>query len=394
MLKKNLKLLIIFLLALFSFLFLSFSSIVFLKKNNEHLGITGIVKKQFTNDEIIYSSSINLDYKNYILEKFKLIKPDILILGSSRTQYYPQYLFQEKLLIAQQPFYSFDMFYSSLSELLKIHRPKLLIVGIDWWLFNKNYNEKQAKIFDKTLKVSRNSKIGGNKKFYNYSFNEILKPYYWIIKNKISLEFFIKTILSESFENIGVMANVYKSGYDMNGYFVDNFSLSGKKQYDIKFKDTIDQIKNNKKDFSKFQFDSNSLEIYKKINEIALKNNIKIISIMHPLSPSVYQQITKNNYLKNLNLISKNLEFDENFFNFTNKNYFNDCQFIDGTHSGEVLNYINLKKISETKDFLSKFLSDEISTDDIIRNVKRVTFKNQSKIAKKEIDFLAIGCKK
>ena len=394
MLKNNINLIIIFILAFFFFLIMSFTSIVFLKKNNEHLGITSIVEKQFNNSEIIYSSAINLDYKNYILEKFKLVKPDILILGSSRTQYYPQYLFQKRLLIAQQPFYSFDMFHSSLTELVKIHKPKLLIVGIDWWLFNKNYNEKQAKIFDKTLKVSRNSKIRNNKKFYNYSFNEIIKPYFWIINNKISLKYFIKTILSESSQNIGVMANVYKSGYDINGYFVDDFSISGIKKYDLKFQDTIKQIKENKKDFSKFEFDTNSLEIYKRIKEIALQNNIKFISIMHPLSPSVYTQLVKDNYLKNFDLISKNLDFDKNFFNLTNKNYFNDCQFIDGTHSGEVLNFINLQKISDSKNFLKNFLSPKINEDDIAKNIQRVTFKNQSKIGKRENDFLALGCKK
>lgn len=394
MINKNISLLIIFILSLLFFCFMSLASIIFLEKNNEHLGIKGIVNKQFHDKEIIYSSSINLDYKNYILEKFKLIKPDILIIGSSRAQYYPQYIFQKKLLIAQQPFYSFDMFHSSLSELVKIHKPKLMIMGVDWWLFNKIYNEKQAKIFDKTLKSSRNSKNRDDKKFYNYSLNEVIKPYYWIIQNKITLNFFIKTIFSEPFNNIGVMANVHKSGYDINGYFVDNYSLSGNKKFDIKFEDTIRQIKNNKKDFSTFQFDFNSLEIYKKINELALINDIKIISIMHPLSPKVYEQLYKNNYLKNLNQVSENLKFDENFFNFSFKDYFNNCQFVDGTHSGEVLNYLNLKKISEKKAYLLSFLSPKIKIDDIANNINRVTFKNFSKLAENEIDFLDIGCKK
>ena len=248
--KIKTNLLLYFIISLITLSLLSLASITFLMKNNEHLSIKSIVSKQIHNKDVIYSSAINLDYKNYILEKYKITKPDILILGSSEAQYYPQYLFQRKMMIAQQPFYSFEMFLNSLEELIKIHKPKIIILGIDWWLFNKKYNEKQSKIFNKALNSNLNTKQEKNKKIYNYSFNEVLKPYYWIITKKISVKFFIKTIFSESKQNIGVMANVHNSGYDFSGYFVDNFSYSGKKKYDLKFRNTILQIKNKKKDFS------------------------------------------------------------------------------------------------------------------------------------------------
>ena len=156
--KIKTNLLLYFIISLITLSLLSLASITFLMKNNEHLSIKSIVSKQIHNKDVIYSSAINLDYKNYILEKYKITKPDILILGSSRAQYYPQYLFQRKMMIAQQPFYSFEMFLNSLEELIKIHKPKIIILGIDWWLFNKKYNEKQSKIFNKALNSNLNTK--------------------------------------------------------------------------------------------------------------------------------------------------------------------------------------------------------------------------------------------
>ena len=46
---------------------------------------------------------------------------------------------------------------------------------------------------------------------------------------------------------------------------------------------------------------------------------------------------------------------------------------------------INLQKISDSKNFLKNFLSPKINEDDIAKNIQRVTFKNQSKIGKKNI---------
>ncbi len=384
--------LVFFLFGFTLFGFLSYISYKFLKNNNEHLSISNIVKEQIKNKNL-YSSSINVNYKNYIKKKYEIIKPGILIIGSSRIQYYPKYLFNEKLIIAQQPFYSFEMFYTSLESLIKINKPELVIVGLDWWLFNENYNKKQSKIFLNTL-FNKKKTSEKNKNFLQFSFNELAKPYLWLLKGNISLKFFWESINGKTLDNIGVMANLNQSGYNVEGYYSDSYTINGRKKFDIKFKDTISQIQNKKKDFSEFVFDQNSLQILRKINNLAISNNIEILNILSPVSPTIYKELIKSNYLKNFEKISSELRNFNNFYDLTQKNYFKDCQFLDGTHSGEVLNFINLKEISKANTRIEKFISKKIPDDKIKNNLERVVFRDLNIISKKENDFLKIGCKK
>jgi ribosomal protein S8 len=386
--------LIFFFISVNIFLFFFYISYIFLKKNNEHLDINSIVKKQIFNSNSLYSSSINIDYQNYIKKKNLLIKPEIIILGSSRMQYFPGFLFKKKLLIAQQPFYSFDMFYESINDLIKIHKPKLIIVGIDWWLFNKNFNERSSKIlFNNLFQIPKQEEKIYNKSFLDFSLNELIKPYLWVIEKKISFDDFFLTVNNKNyFQNIGVTANLQNSGYDLNGYYVDNFRVSGKKNYDIGFHDTIKEFKNNQKNFIAFSFDENSLEIFKKINDISNNNNIKIIFYMPPVSPKIFNVLKEDGYIKNFDFISEKLTVYNNFYDFTYKSYYKDCQFIDGYHAGEVLNFINLKMIFNTQNELSDFLSNTINEDIITQNINRATFKNINTKIKIENDFLKIGC--
>lgn len=376
-------------------LILFYSSFLFLKKNNEHLSIDNIILKQ-KNYDVIYSSSINLDYQKYITKKYKIIKPDLLLLGTSRIQYHPNFLFKKKFLIAQQPFYSFDMFQNTINNLINIHKPKVIVVGIDWWLFNRNFNQGFSKIyFNNLFEKNIVDREDSNKNFLSFSFNELIKPYKWLFQKKITVNYFLDTITKKNFNNnIGVTANVNNSGYDFSGYYVDNFRVSGKKGYDVKFQNTIYEIKHKKKSFIDFEFDEESISIFKNINKISKKNNIKILFFMPPVAPTIYKMLNETNYIANLSMIKKKLNYNPNFYDFTFKDYYNDCQFIDGYHSGEVLNFINLKEILSKNNLHKIYLNPKITTEVQKKNIFRTTFKNINNKIISENDFLNIGCKK
>ena len=376
----------------FTIFYLSF---LFLKAHNEHLSVENIIMKQQSTNSI-YSSSINLDYHTYIEKKYKKIKPEIVILGTSTVQYYPSFFFTKDFLIAQQPFYSFEMFHSSIKNLIQIHKPKILIVGIDWWLFNKNFNKTLSKFYLKNLfEKNLKGKTDVNKTFLNFSFNELIKPYVWLFEKKISLNYFILSITQNMiYDEIGLAANLNNSGYDFNGYYVDNFRVSGKKKYDQKFEDTIAEIMNKKKSFIDFEFDEKSITTFNLINKLSKDNYIKILFYMPPVAPTIYQILNETNYINNFELINQKLNSHQNFFNFTSMDYYNDCYFIDGYHSGEVLNYINLKKMLTKFNLDLQYLNTKITPEIIKKNKFRATFKDLNKKILAEYDFLKLGCSK
>jgi ribosomal protein S8 len=115
---------------------------------------------------------------------------------------------------------------------------------------------------------------------------------------------------------------------------------------------------------------------------------------MPPVSPKIFNILKEDGYLKNFDFISEKLTKYNNFYDFTYKSYYKDCQFIDGYHAGEVLNFINLKMIFNNQNELSGFLSNTINDDIITQNINRATFKNINTKIKIENDFLKIGCVK
>ena len=154
------------------------------------------------------------------------------------------------------------------------------------------------------------------------------------------------------------------------------------------------KLKIKKKSFIDFEFDEESVSIFKNINKIAEKNNIKILFFMPPVAPTIYKIFNETDFILNLNMIKKKLNYNPNFYDFTFKDYYNDCQFIDGYHSGEVLNFINLKEMLSKNNLHKIYLDPKINIEVQKKNNFRTTFKDINNKIKSENDFLNIGCKK
>ena len=115
---------------------------------------------------------------------------------------------------------------------------------------------------------------------------------------------------------------------------------------------------------------------------------------MPPVAPKVYKTLIETDYITNLSMIKKKLNHNSNFYDFTFRDYYNDCQFIDGYHSGEVLNFIILKEILSKNHLHEIYLNPKITTEVQKKNIFRSTFKDINKKIILENDFLNIGCKK
>jgi hypothetical protein len=387
--KKWLKVYFIVLL-LFGLLPFLLSSL-WLSSIYEHNTFSTIVKRQIQNNSI-YGTALNQNTFKYKLELLKQTKPVVVAIGSSRVMQFRKESFSVPFVNAGGAMNHLNEGLLFIEEMLTIYKPKYILIGLDFWWFNDNY--VQPSIFS----------------YHNNSgdimdFKKIIKPYYFILKEKTSFNN-LKYIYNNNFienpltayDSLGFMAIKTSDGFRSDGSKLYAKTIFGIKESDDEnFRDTLSRISKGNR---RFQFNSDisreRVILFEKILKTILENNIKPIIIVPPVSNIVYQHMNNekyefinklNQYLNKLKVVSYNYHNPELIS-------INDCEFIDGFHGGDIFYQRILKDIYKSKKNVS--FNKLININSIDENIKKYKGKvltlNHQESLLKEVDFLKIGC--
>ena len=330
---------------------------IYLKQIFEIKSIEKIVERQIKKDSI-YGAAFNSNTFNYKLSLIERTNPEIIALGSSTIMTLKQEIFKKSFVNAGGAMNNIDEGILFINELEKIEKkPKLIILNLDFWWFNKLYNEYDNKDFLYHKNTVNKINI---ETLYNLNKSILLKkiPFYsfnYIFNNN--------NILNEytSQDSLGLSAITKGSGYKIDGSYEYGNLLFGEGNADIKFQNTLNRIENQNARFQIGELpDQNEISKLKYLITLIENLNLDYIVLIPPIANSVYLKIDGN---KNYNYIFKTFEIlkhqiGENiqiFFNPDISNS-NDCEFIDGFHPGSV---------SFAKVFLrSKYNKKEFLTDE------------------------------
>jgi hypothetical protein len=353
-----------------------------------------IVEKQVQTGAI-YGTSLNQNQFSYKLALIKSKKPDIIALGSSRMMQFREESFTTSFVNAGGGMHYLTEGKKFLENMLKFHKPKHILLGLDFWWFNPNYFDVEN--------YPHHSNTGNI-----FTLKKLTKPIEYIYTDKVSINTIFDIILDNrknnitKYDNLGFQAINSSEGFRSDGsYFYSNTIFGIKPHDDEKFKNTIFRIDHSA---SRFEYGNElSKKRIKKLNNIlqtCKENNIDVTIIIPPLAPKIIDKIRlTNKYLyidKFRDYISK---LDLENYNFHNPRIIDsdNCEFIDGFHGGDITyqkmllymynhkskiaNYINVDSIKESRD---KF------------NGKVLTIFDSQKYSDKykEIDFLNLDCKK
>ncbi len=173
---------------------------IFLKNNGDFVSVDRVVDLQLETDEKkIFSSSLFQLNRPYKINLYQKVKPDIIVLGSSRTYMMNHSFFSKSFLNLGFGNSLIDM-ESFVEEILSIHKPELVIWGLNFWWFSDE---------GKSVNQSRNYS-------HDLSIHSLFKPTIWLLKNKISFSYYVKCL--DFFHNPeknkawGVMANMKHFG--------------------------------------------------------------------------------------------------------------------------------------------------------------------------------------
>lgn len=366
--------------------------IMFLYKTQEIANVDDIVRKQLITNSI-YGTALNENMFAYKLELVKQTKPDIIAIGSSRVMQFRQEFFNKKFVTAGGATNYMYEGVEFLNEVLKVDKPEVIILGLDFWWFNDNFIQQPSRyIHMGTTNI--------------LSIDKIYKPVGWLNTGKINKKQFLNILINDNsknsvtnYNNIGISALKSSDGFRSDGSYFYSKTLYGlEKPLDIKFNDTFDRIKKGR---ARFQYGDKvsenrwkDLELFLKICQ---KNNIKVFIFIPPVANKTIQKMeelkSKYTYID---------KFRTKIVSLGGFDYYNpetlsssDCEFIDGFHGGD----ITYEKILLAMAEKNKYLKDYID----INNLKKSINKNQNRALtiyesdksmyfKSEVDFLEIGC--
>ncbi len=274
----------------------------------------------------------------YKLKNANQNKAPVIALGTSRVMQFSSRYFRNNAFYncGGAVRYNFDEYTNFLKNLK--YTPKVVILGIDFWLFNESF-------------------IGSSPCFQTYkeivqterSFNDILHK----IEDDFKAEKWTISELNSFPSEIGFNGRIKQSGFRKDGsYYYGDVYRNPEKADDYEFKDTLDRIKNGNK---RFEYGE---ELYvKTINDLddllkyCSEKEIAVVGFLPPVAPTVYDTMLESGKYDYILKIPGKCEEIFNKYSFI----FEDCldmseygitddYYIDGFHGSEVV-YASITKL-------------------------------------------------
>lgn len=318
---------------------------------------------------------------NYPFLKWKEIhnrpKQDVIALGSSRVL-----PFRDKMFTV--PFYNCGYTITSVADFLPFvksippdKKPNYLILGLDQWMFNSNWDNLEIK----QSKHRYTPAIINWRELYTTNFSISIINNVW--KDVFAGKYGINILKREKIEKLGLNAILNNKGFLKDGsfyygnditYLLENNPLAA----DYLFNDTYSRIKEGNRRFEyASEINPKAIDKVKELLSYLKDENFKIIAIIPPFANAVYtkmEETGKYNYMKQIYPSLKPI-FDSYGFELWDMSqlstyHSNDRETIDGFHGGSVSylrmmiymieNYSILKEISNISQ-LKKDLENRIN---------------------------------
>jgi hypothetical protein len=331
----------VFIFTLLIALTMSFPAYVLLY-SGETMPLEKVIDLQLSSNEVIYGPA----YNNFI-ERYKFLtvikrKPRVIALGTSRIMQFSSLFFNDG-----------DIFYNAgggadkishfryfLDKIPKKIQPEIIIVGLDQWFFNYNWDPLKGDNYqERFLDESNFGKV-----IVKNTFN-VWRDF---AVGKITLTNIAK-IRSGGANMVGLNAFVRGNGLRSDGSYyykeiIDNGGMGWVDYADYQFQDTLSRIKTGTNRFEYGQsVNKPAVDELQRFLSLCAERNVYVIGVLPSFAPRIYKALHSRQaqyaYLFDLKDILTPLFERYNFelYDFTSIDRLSagDNEFIDGFHGSE-----------------------------------------------------------
>ncbi|MGH6926896.1 MAG: hypothetical protein ACREEV_01165, partial [Dongiaceae bacterium] len=181
-------------------------------------------------EDVLFGSALFFRPVPYKLALYKLRKPDVAIVGSSRAIEFVRHGFTRSM-VNLGSMRDLAQVRSLLQSMFSVHKPKLVILTVDFWWFNSARTEEAV-----DLQPDAEGQL---------SLIQLAQPFVWMMEGKIGPGDFVAAALSPGYRQAGIgVAAIYDgAGYDRDGAYDYGGDLRGKRPHsDRQFRRTLRRI--------------------------------------------------------------------------------------------------------------------------------------------------------
>jgi hypothetical protein len=364
---------------------------LFLKRSGELLKPEQIYELQnkSAENEVIYGSSIFDTFTNIKLYAYAQKKPKIVAFGTSRTLQFRQSFFKE-------PFYNLGYLVAGLKipealhiapKFLEMHTPDIVILGVEFWWFNQaisplNYNQH--------FSVQNNAIDPAH----------LIKPFAWIKEGKLGLRDYASILLNKKTEHLGLKGKLKVSGIGADGsaYYSDRLTIPSEEIDAVNFNNVRKQIASGDSAFGYGDTASDShFNKFLELIQLFESKGVKVVLFLTPLPPALNQDMKLHNYAYINDFKAKFAKAGlklHDYLDTTKAIATTDCEFVDGTHGGDVLHARILYNIALNEPVIAPYVNLDYLQTASKDNFGLAMIPNHKITTKPEIDFLQMQCKK
>lgn len=331
-----------------------------------------------------------LTYRPFIfkLERYRALKPDVLIVGSSRVMAFAGEAFLGTVYNSGGAANTLDQAVAFIRAAKEIHKPKAILLGLDFWWFNPNRDDE----IDITAQDSDRIDL---------SLSQLMAPVEWIGDGEVTMGEFFATLTAPR-PGIGALAQFHDQGWDKFGRYDYGELYDGRmKSEDEQFERTLERLRKAKAS-SKFSVrvapDAGAIaELSSLLNELRA-GGIDVTVLLPPVAAPVLAELTLSpeqvllpawqTAMQGLGVPVIDVQDPAGVAS-------EPCEFIDGFHGGEVTYLRILDRIAGGSDVLASAIDRGKVQRLIAANAGHARIRElRPADSEPEIDFLELGCPK
>lgn len=336
--------------------------------------------------DIRYSSGLFYRPRPYKIERAKLAKADVILLGSSRAMQFVKDPWKVSAINAGGTMRDLESGEIFVNAVLSTYRPKQIVISLDWWWFSTTRRP------DNPADASPLTPL---------TLHEFTQPAVWLWDGTMSPSEFGKLLFApgELSHDIGAPALFKDAGWDPFGHYDYGVGLTQPSGgSDVGFRATLDDIARTSKRNDRAPWHPFSEPSWQRLEALVKQlqeQDVETILLLPPVAPQVYDWLASQpepnlvNELRRRLATLPALTFD---FHDPRSVGTDGCEFVDGIHGGEVTYLRVLDAIAADP---SSHLDDAVDRPMIQRliaeNVGRATVRRDGRM---EADFNGLGCQK
>ena len=360
----------------------------FIAKSGD-VDLQGVVREQAAGRFAIFGSGVSQDFVDYKLALYSAVKPDIIVLGSSRVMQFRGKYFTKKFLNIGGTAGNLAVLRSTIEAMLKVHKPEAVILGLDFWWFTQKWEADPFKEVPPTSGT------------YAYTFDVLKTPYTWLLEGKLTAGQFFAP-LTGGFEKhlYGIMAQKTGDGFATDGSWYYTADVTGQQHpFDYKFQDTLKQVRYGIKAFAAApEIPVAHVDALAEMLCKLQSRGVQTYIFITPLSQAVYEAMRERekDYPQMFQLAealdARGIEVqdysDPRVLNAT------DCEFVDGFHGGDVTYARILRDLADKYPSLVQHV-DILKLDEDIHHYNGFAMAPDARVTKlPEVDFMDFQCRK